>query len=132
MNKLATKFVKPEVVQAFKETGQPFSNLDISLGNQKCDEDLFIGFMTRQKLNQLLKEDIDDRIADKFFDGVRGFYETAYNYCRKWLPLNDPFLKHCQFINFDERLKHSFDNVTEIINLMPNLHGEFQRDFPMS
>ena len=128
MNKLATKFVKPEVIQAFKETEQPFSNLDISLANQKSDRYLFIGFMTRQKLNQLLKEDIDDRIADKFFDAVRGFYETAYNYCRKWLPLNDPFLKHCQFINFDERIKHSFVDVTEIIKLMPHLHGKFQFD----
>ena len=75
--------MKPEVVHAFQETGKPFSNLNISLAYQKCDSDLFNGFVTRQKLNQLLREDIDDRIADKFFDSVRDFYETAYNYSRK-------------------------------------------------
>ena len=50
MNKLASKFVKPEVIQAFKETGQPFSNLDISLASEKSNDNLVIGFTTRKKL----------------------------------------------------------------------------------
>lgn len=62
----------------------------------------------------------------KFLDAARGFYEMAYDYCRKWLPLNNPFLKQCQFVNFNERLKHSIEDVIEIITLMPHLHGEFQ------
>ena len=30
-------------------------------------------------------------------------YETSFKYCQNWLPLDNPLLKHCQFINFDER-----------------------------
>ena len=71
---------------------------------------------------------IDERTLDKFLDAARSFYETAYNYCRKWLPWNDPFLKHCQFVNFDERLKHSIEDVMQIITMMPRLHGKFQVD----
>ena len=41
------------------------------------------------------------------FDAVKGFYETSLKYCQKWLPLDNPLLKHCQFMNFDERLKFS-------------------------
>ena len=111
MNKLASKFVKAEVTQAFKETGQPFSNLDISLANGKSNDNLVIGFTTRKKLKNLLQEDIDERTSDNFLDAARSFYKTAYNYCGKWLPLNDPFLKHCQFVNFNERL----------ITMMPHL-----------
>ena len=48
---------------------------------------------------------------DKFVDAARSFYETAYNYYRKWLPLNDPFLKHCQFVNFVEGLEHGIEDV---------------------
>ena len=50
-------------------------------------------------------------LMDKFVDAARSFYETAYNYYRKWLPLNDPFLKHCQFVNFVERLEHGIEDV---------------------
>ena len=128
MNKLASKFVKPEVIQAFKETGQPFSNLDISLANGKSNDNLVIGFTTRKKLKNLLQEDIDERTSDKFLDPARNFYKTAYNYCRKWLPLNDPFLKYCQFVNFDERLKHGTEDVMQIITMMPHLHRKFQVD----
>ena len=86
IKKLASRFVKPEVIQAFKETGQPFSNLDISLANQKSNDNLVITFTTRQKLQKLLPEGIDQRISDMFLDVARSFYKTAYNYCRKWLP----------------------------------------------
>ena len=80
INNLASKFVKPEVIQAFKETGESFSNLDISLANQKSNDNLVIRFATRQKLKKLQQEDIDERTSDKFLDAARRFYKTAYNY----------------------------------------------------
>ena len=48
------------------------------------DIDLFIGIMTKQKLKQLLHDgDIEERESDRFFEAVRAFYETAYNYCQR-------------------------------------------------
>ena len=52
MNKLANKFIKPDVLQMFKAQDQPFSTVDTSLLNQRDDIDLFIGVMTKQKLKQ--------------------------------------------------------------------------------
>ena len=128
MSQLASKFVKPDVIEAFKETGQPFSNLDISLANQDSNDNLVIGFTTCQKLKKLLQEDTDERTSDKFLSAAQSFYETTYDYCRKWLPLNFPFFKHCQFVNFDERLEHGIEEVMQIITMMPHLHGKFQVD----
>ena len=85
--------------------------------------------MTKQKLKQLLHDgNIEERESDRFFEAVRAFYETAYNYCQRWLPLNDDLLKNCQFINFEERLKCNFDNVTSIIGAMPNIFGKYSND----
>ena len=44
------------MIQAFKETEQPFSNLDISLANQRSNDNLVIGFTTRQNLKNCCKK----------------------------------------------------------------------------
>ena len=127
MNKLASKFVKPEVIQQLKESDQSFAALDTSLQNQRDDIDLFIGMLTKQKLRKLLNEgDISQHEVDRFYDAVREFYDSAFDYCRKWLPLNSSFLKACQIVDFENRLKHPFDVVTELIGLFPNLYSKFE------
>ena len=50
MNKLALKFVKPEVICKLKDDNLSFSKLDISLPNQKDDKDLTIGNITKPNL----------------------------------------------------------------------------------
>ena len=68
MNKLASKFVKPDVLQMFKVQDKPFSTLDTSSLNQCDDIDSFIGMMTKQKLKQLLHDgDIKDKESDRVF-----------------------------------------------------------------
>ena len=57
-----------------------------------------------------------------FYDAVTGFFKTAYNYYKNWLLLDTLFLKHCQFINFEDRYKGEFDDVTETITLTKNLY----------
>ena len=128
MTKLALKFIKPEVIRSLKANGKAFSELDISLKNQRADKDLTIGFTTKQKLVQLMKEDIMEGDCNRFFDAVRAFYETAYNYCKKWLPLDNPFLKNCQFVDFKTRSQVTFDNVSEMICQIKTLHGHYITD----
>lgn len=76
----------------------------------------------KKKLTELLIEDIGDSECNRFHEAARGFYETAYIYCKKWLPLDNPFLEHCHFINFEDRNKRTFDGIIEIITLMKNLY----------
>ena len=57
-----------------------FGKLDISLNNQKPDH------AGKQKLAELLTEDIGDLVCNHFYDAVRGFYETVYNYYKKMAP----------------------------------------------
>ena len=116
MKKL-TKFIKSKVIQAPKENSQSFYKLDVSLKNQKSDQELFIGHATIQNLTELLIEDIGQLKCNHFYDALWRFYETAYNYCKKWFLLDNPYLKHCQFINVEDRNKRTFDDVIEMKNL---------------
>ena len=40
-----------------------------------------------------------------------------------FVTLDNPFLKHCQFINCEDRNKRTFNDVIEIITLIKNLYG---------
>ena len=109
MKKLAPKFISASVIQTYISQGKSFSELDISMANQKPDIDEAVGLLTSNKLKKLLNEgDIDQRAVDIFYDGVRGFYGCAYNYCVKWLKLDCPFLKNCQFADSNKRNEMSY------------------------
>lgn len=60
MNKLASRFIKSEVIQALNESKQSFYELDVSLNGQKPDQELFIANAAKQKLTELLIEGISD------------------------------------------------------------------------
>ena len=81
MNKLASKFVKPEIIRKLKDDNLSFAKLDISLENQKDDTNLTISNITKAKLRKALDEgDINQSDVDKFYDAVREFFETVYTY----------------------------------------------------
>ena len=81
LQKLAAKFVKPDIVMAHKQEKGSLKSLDISFENQKEDENLSIGMVTKAKLRRLLDEgDTDLQSIDKFYDGVRASYSTAFAY----------------------------------------------------
>ena len=65
MNKLASKFNKPEVIQPVKQKGSSFTKLNISLENQKSDPHLTVGISTKALLVNLLEdEDILENSSD--------------------------------------------------------------------
>ena len=125
MNKLASNFVKPEVIHKLKDDNLSFSKLE----NQKDDKDLNIGNITKPNLRRSLNEgDISQGDVDKFHDAVREFYETAYTYCVKWLPLDDELYKDSRFIEFSKRAEFSFNNITELLLLFPRRFKDFIQD----
>lgn len=70
MKKLTKKFIKSKVIQAPKENSQSFYKLDVSLKNQKSDQELFIGYGTIQNLAELLIEDIGKLKCNRFYDAL--------------------------------------------------------------
>ena len=129
MNKLASKFIKPDVIRQLKDDKLSFSKLDTSLANQKVDVDLTIGNITKPQLRRAFDEgDISQNDVDKFYDAVREFYETAYTYCVKWLPLDDMLYKCSRFIEFSNRSKISFDELTELLTSFPRRFDNYIKD----
>ena len=125
LNKLAVKFTRPEKVMEHKQKFGTLKTLDINLENQKADENLSVGLVTRGQLRKLLNEgDIDICDVDKFYDGVRRFYIAAFTYCTKWLPLDYPLFKNCVFIDFNERNKCSMDNVKGVLSSLGHIHRD--------
>ena len=50
INKLASKFVKREIIRKLKDDILSFVKFDISLENQKDDKDIIIGNITKYNL----------------------------------------------------------------------------------
>ena len=69
-------------------------------------------------------DEISPRKADRFFDGVRAFYNAAYEYCTKWLPLDNDLLKNYRFIDFSRRSEFSFDDVQSVVSAFPQLNQD--------
>ena len=76
MKKLANKFIQSNVFQELKNAKKSSIMLDISLERQNDDNDLFIGFITKQTSKKLLQDKKSPRKADRFFDGIRAFYKA--------------------------------------------------------
>ena len=67
MNKLASKFIKPDVIRQLKDDKLSFSKLDTSLANQKDGVDLTIGNITKPQLRRAVNEgDISQNHIHKF------------------------------------------------------------------
>ena len=121
MKKLSNKFIQSNVFQELKNAKKSFIMLDISLERQNDDNDLFIGFITKQTSKKLLQDKKSPRKADRFFDGIRAFYKAEYEYCTKRLPLDNNLLKNCRFVDFCRRSEFSFDDVKSIVSAFPQL-----------
>ena len=84
--------------------------------NQLPDSNIFVGFMTRQILQQLLNDgDNADSEVTKFYAGVRTFYTKASEYVKATYPLKDDLL-HAKFINFEKREECAFDSVEYFVH----------------
>ena len=60
MKKLVSRFISAAVIQTHASQGKSFSELDISMANQKLNIDVAVGPIMRDKLKKLLdKGDIN-------------------------------------------------------------------------
>ncbi|CAB4033388.1 Hypothetical predicted protein [Paramuricea clavata] len=80
-------------------------------------------------MRSLLDEgDINLPSIDTFYDGVREFYSTAFEYCTKWLLLNNTLLKNGVFVDFKKRNQCSMDNVEEVLSALEHIHSDLIND----
>ena len=67
MHKLASRFIKPQVIQKLQSENKSFADLDICSEDQKDDMPLGIGPLTRNTLKRLLQDgDVDQPDVDQF------------------------------------------------------------------
>ena len=111
MNRLASRFVKPEVIEQLNEEKKYFLALSVSRENTRYDQNIQSSLLTKSLLKKLLEEDIGDRKAGVFFGSTCELYETAYKYCIKWLPLDDGFYKNCTFADFAKHQSIDFEQI---------------------
>ena len=79
MSRIASKFIKPRVIQDLKTRGESLSSLDLSISNQLDDQDLSVGVLTNSLIDHLLNDGfISESHVDRFYDSVRAFYVKAY------------------------------------------------------
>ena len=70
MNKLASKFVTPGVIQSYLTSNLGIQG-NISRENQKDDEDLAVCLLTHSSIQHLLDEgSVSSYQSDKFYDGA--------------------------------------------------------------
>ena len=87
----------------FLSLDEPRNNsnlLNADIQNQLPDDNLFIGFDTRELLEELEDDGLEPKKIRQFYTAVRRFYEEMFNYAKEHLPFNDPVLKHAKFVDF--------------------------------
>ena len=91
--------------------------LNADIQTQLPDDNLFIGFGTRQLLKELEDDGLDSNKIRQFYIAVRRFYEETFNYAKEHLPFNDPVLKHAKFVNFGKRMQASFESAEYFVKM---------------
>ena len=97
--------------------------------NQVANEELLIGFITKQTANRLLQEgDITSYQFTKFYRAAREFLMRATEYLLQWCPLQDELLTSATWLNFEERLEKNFMSVEYFVHRYPDILSEIDMD----
>ena len=127
MNKLASQFVKPEVIQQINEEKKSFLALNVSRENQREGQNIHIHLLTKLLLKKLLQKDIDNKKAVSF-DIAHKFYEIACKYCMQIFPLDDVFYENCTFVDFAKSQSIDFVQIVSLIECFPTLNAKLHND----
>ncbi|XP_033115332.1 uncharacterized protein LOC117115582 [Anneissia japonica] len=76
--------------------------------------------VTKTHLRQLLDSDVSPSQASKYYNGVRAFYETAWQYALTNLPIKDDVLSNAKFTNVLTR-ENLFSQVEYFVNRFKEL-----------
>ena len=100
LKKVLGKFVKPiTIAEAIKSSS--LISIDFKdVNNQVIDDELVIGYVTKQKVKQLLNNgDISQHKYKLFYKAARNFLIASTEYLLAWSPLQDELLCHATWID---------------------------------
>ena len=101
----------------------PSSALILSLKHWLSDDDLIVGFTTRQKVSQLIVQgSMTNDEAKAFYRSCRSFWKAALTYSRARLPLKDDLVRNACWIHVQNRLNARFSQVEYVVDRFPFLH----------
>uniref|UniRef100_H3A325 HAT C-terminal dimerisation domain-containing protein n=1 Tax=Latimeria chalumnae TaxID=7897 RepID=H3A325_LATCH len=98
--------------------------------NQKADQDLYIGFYTKQHIcSEEMQDDTEcDQYLSQFYKDVRNFYCKALSSVYKKLPVLDETLKLLTIIDYKNRDTHTFDDLVSLLEMFPCLKKKTRHD----
>ena len=115
LKKLLGRFV---TVAAMDEVDSVTDVLFTDISNQLADDEIMIGFVTKQTLLKL-KDEVEPHEIRKFYAGVREFFVGAAAYITHKFLWGDPVLEHSCFVDFQKRKKVSFQSVEYFLSRFP-------------
>lgn len=123
------KFVRPSIIPDSLKAARLFSLDFTDPGNHLNDENLFVGFLTRQTVSRLLENGhISDRQATTFFTACRDFFVCARAYILKWCPFQDELLKHATWLDFTLRQDKGFNSVESFVHRVSHVFSAMDID----
>ena len=119
MESLLTKLLGRFVTVAAMDEVDSVTDVSFTdTSKQLVDDELMIGFITKQTL-QKLKDEVEPREIGKFYAGVREFFVGAAAYIAHKFLWDDPVLIHSCFVDFEKRKNVSFQSVEYFITRFP-------------
>uniref|UniRef100_H3BDR6 HAT C-terminal dimerisation domain-containing protein n=1 Tax=Latimeria chalumnae TaxID=7897 RepID=H3BDR6_LATCH len=120
---LLGRFLKPVIVREARDI------LSVQYENpekQKADQDLYIGFYTKQYIHfEEMQDDTEcDQYLSQFYKDVRNFYCKALSSVYKKLPALDETLKLLTITDHKNRNTHIFDDLVSLLEMFPCLKKE--------
>ena len=94
LKNILAKFIKPAVIAEGLKKDDRLLSVDFKdKANHVTNDNLVIGYVTKQTVQRLLKEgDISLYQQTTFFDAAKAFFIKATEYLLKWCPLKDELL----------------------------------------
>ena len=111
---LLSRFMSPEIVSQYKNNmldKEAIKAPTEDLLNYLTTDKLFVGFLARSKVNEMLSDGtISDKEKRNFFDACLCFHKTGFLYALNNFPLKNDLLKHVRVFNFLNQ-KCSFESI---------------------
>ena len=118
--RLLNKFIIPHAIQS----ASCITDVDISNGNQRQDDDLMIGTYLRVYLGESKDELLGTAALKNFYLDIRAFFSKMVTSTRKRLPFDDVVLSDIACLDPVERLTSTIGMIRRLIECFSNFKNQ--------